>query len=445
MSGPPVQYADSSGVEIAYQVLGDGPLDLVWVAGAVTHLGVLWEHPGYRRFCEQLASFSRLILFDKRGMGLSERTRIGTLEERMDDVRAVMDAAGSERAALIGVSEGGPMSMLFAATYPERTQALLLIGAEVKEEKTDDWPWGEATTEEFESWMASVGERWGKGLIAPLYFPDDPDVEGLKRWFGKLQTAAMTPRDAVAFMRVGHDIDVRDVVPTVHVPTLIMHRVDDPVCHVENARYLAANVPGARYVELPGNLHIPWAGSGDEILAEVREFLTGVREAPEPNRVLATVLFTDIVGSSERATELGDRRWRGLLEAHHAAVRRELERFRGRELDTAGDGFLASFDGPARAIRSARAAVDAVRGIGLDIRAGVHTGECEVIGEKLAGIAVHIGARVAGQARPGEVLVSSTVRDLVAGSGLEFEDRGQTALKGIPGEWRLFALSGGAL
>jgi pimeloyl-ACP methyl ester carboxylesterase len=445
VSAPEVRYADGSGVEIAYQVLGEGPPDVVWVAGAITHLGVLWEHTGYRRFCEQLASFSRLILFDKRGMGLSERTRIGTLEERMDDVRAVMDAAGSERAALIGVSEGGPMSMLFAATYPERTQALLLIGAEVKEEKTDDWPWGEATTEEFESWMASVGERWGKGLIAPLYFPDDPDVEGLKRWFGKLQTAAMTPRDAVAFMRVGHDIDVRDVVPTVHVPTLIMHRVDDPVCHVENARYLAANVPGARYVELPGNLHIPWAGSGDEILAEVREFLTGVREAPEPNRVLATVLFTDIVGSSERATELGDQRWREVLEAHHAAVRRELERFRGRELDTAGDGFLASFDGPARAIRSARAAVDAVRGIGLDLRAGVHTGECEVIGEKLAGIAVHIGARVAGQARPGEVLVSSTVRDLVAGSGLEFEDRGQTALKGIPGEWRLFALSGGAL
>jgi pimeloyl-ACP methyl ester carboxylesterase len=443
MSGPPVRYADSSGVEIAYQVLGDGPLDLVFVAGAITHLDVLWEHPGYRRFCEELASFSRLILFDKRGMGLSERTRAGTLEERMDDVRAVMDAAGSERAALIGVSEGGPMSMLFAATYPERTEALLLIGAEVKEEKTDDWPWGEATTEEFESWMASIGERWGQGLGGPLLFPDDPDVEGIKQWFGKLQIAAMTPRDAVAFMRVGHAIDVRDVVPTVRVPTLIVHRVDDPVCHVENARFLAANIPGARYVELPGSLHIPWAGSGDEILAEIREFLTGVRESPESNRVLATVLFTDIVGSSERATELGDRRWRELLEAHHAAVRRELERFRGRELDTAGDGFLASFDGPARAIRSAHAAVNAVRDIGLDIRAGIHTGECEVIGDKLAGIAVHTGARVAGHARAGEVLVSSTVRDLVAGSGLEFEDRGQTPLKGIPGEWRLFALSGG--
>ena len=444
MSGPPVQYADSSGVEIAYQVLGDGPLDLIWVSGAFTHLGVFWEYPGYRRFCEQLASFSRLILFDKRGMGLSERKRVGTLEERMDDVRAVMDAAGSERAALIGVSEGGPMSMLFAATYPERTQALLLIGAEVKEEKTDDWPWGEATRDEFESSMASIGERWGKGLGAPVFFPGDPDPEWLRSWFGKLQSASMTPGDAVAFMRVGMAIDVRDVVPTVRVPTLIVHRVDDPICHIENARFLAANIKGARYVELPGSLHIPWAGTGgDEILAEVREFLTGVPEAPESNRVLATVLFTDIVGSSERATELGDARWRELLEAHHAAVRRELERFRGRELDTAGDGFLASFDGPARAIRTARAAVDAVRGIGLDIRAGVHTGECEVIGDKLAGIAVHIGARVAGQARPGEVLVSSTVRDLVAGSGLEFEDRGQTPLKGIPGEWRLFALSGG--
>jgi pimeloyl-ACP methyl ester carboxylesterase len=412
----------------------------VVIPGWASNVESYWTVPGIADFLSSLAEFARVIVLDRRGTGLSDPVvNPPTLEERMDDVRAVMDAAGSERAALIGVSEGGPMSMLFAATYPERTQALLLIGAEVKEEKTDDWPWGEATTEEFESWMTSVGERWGKGLIAPLYFPDDPNIDGLKRWFGKLQTAAMTPRDAVAFMRVGHDIDVRDVVPTVRVPTLIVHRVDDPICHVENARYLAANIPGARYVELPGSLHIPWAGGGDEILAEVREFLTGVREAPEPNRVLATVLFTDIVGSSERATELGDRRWRELLEAHHAAVRRELERFRGRELDTAGDGFLASFDGPARAIRSARSAVDAVRGIGLDIRAGVHTGECEVIGEKLAGIAVHIGARVAGQAGPGEVLVSSTVRDLVAGSGIAFEERGEHELKGVPGTWRLYA------
>jgi class 3 adenylate cyclase/dienelactone hydrolase len=438
----PVQYADSGGIEIAYQVLGAGPVDLVWVAGSLTHLDVMWEHPSYRHFCEQLASFSRLLLFDKRGMGLSERTRIGSLEERMDDMRAVMDAAGSERAALIGVSEGGPMSMLFAATYPERTEALLLIGGEVKEEKTDDWPWGEMTREEFESSIGSIGERWGKGLVAPLYFPDDPDPKELKRWFGKLQTASMTPRDAEAFIRVGMGIDVRDVAPTIRVPTLIVHRVDDPICHVENARFLAANMPAAKYVELPGKQHIPWAAGSSEILEEIREFLTGVREAPEPDRVLATVLFTDIVGSTERATELGDRRWRELLDAHHATVRRQLERFRGREIDTAGDGFLASFDGPARAIRCADAAIDAVRELGLDIRAGVHTGECELAGDKLAGIAVHIGARVAGQAGPGEVLVSSTVRDLVAGSGLEFEDRGAAALKGVAGEVRLYAVSG---
>jgi class 3 adenylate cyclase len=440
-SAPPVQYASSGEVDVAYQVLGDGPLDVVWVAGSVTHLDVMWEHPDYRRFCEQLASFSRLILFDKRGMGLSERTRVGTLEERMDDVRAVMDAVGSKKAALVGVSEGGPMSMLFAATYPDRTHALLLIGAEVKEEKTDDWPWGEGTREEFDEWVAALPARWGHALALDRFFPNDPDPEATRRWFARLQTSSMTPRDAIAFMSMAMEIDVRDVVPSVRVPTLIVHRVDDPICHVENARFLAANIRDAKYVELPGSLHIPWAGGGDEILGEIREFLTGVRESHEPDRVLATVLFTDIVGSTERATQLGDRRWRELLDAHHSAVRRQLERFRGREIDTAGDGFLASFDGPARAIRCAEASIEAVRGLGLDIRAGVHTGECEVSGSKLAGIAVHIGARVAGQAAPGEVLVSSTVRDLVAGSGLEFEDRGQASLKGVPGEWRLYRVN----
>ena len=443
MSAPPVRYADSGGVEIAYQVLGEGPPDLIWAAGSITHLGVMWEHPGYRRFCEQLASFTRLILFDKRGMGLSERVRVGTLEERMDDVRAVLDAAGSERAALAGVSEGGPLSMLFAATYPERTEALLLIGAEVKEETTDDWPWGEGTRAEHESWMEAIHDRWGKGLVASVYFPNDPDPEAMKEWFGRLQTAAMTPGDAIAFQSMAFEIDVRDVVPAVRVPTLIVHNVDDPICHVENARYLARRIPGARYVELGGNTHIPWAevAAADDILAEIREFLTGVREAPEPDRVLATVLFTDIVGSTERAAELGDRRWRDLLERHHGTIRRQLERFRGREIDTAGDGFLASFDGPARAIRCARASVGAVRGSGLEIRAGIHTGECEVVGDKLAGVAVHIGARVASKAGPGEVLVSGTVHDLVAGSGIVLEDRGSAELKGVPGEWRLYSVS----
>ena len=443
MNAPPTRYATSGEVEIAYRVLGEGPPDLVWIAGSITHLDVMWEHPAYRQFCEQLASFSRLILFDKRGMGLSERARVGTLEERMDDARAVMDAVGSERAALMGVSEGGPMSILFAATYPERTQALLLIGAEIKEETTDDWPWGENTREQFEETVRLIPERWGAGRAASVFFPDHPDPDGIRAWFGKLQTASMTPRDAEAFQRMAFDIDVRDVVPSVRVPTLVVHRVDDNICHIENGRYLAANIPDAHYVELPGATHIPWAEGSDEILAEIREFLTGVRESPEPDRVLATVLFTDVVGSTERATELGDRRWRELLERHHTAVRRELERFRGREIDTAGDGFLASFDGPARAIRCARSAIDAVRGVGLQIRAGIHTGECEIVGDKLAGIAVHIGARVAGHAQAGEVLVSGTVRDLVAGSGLEFEDRGSAPLKGVPGEWRLYALSAG--
>jgi class 3 adenylate cyclase len=442
-SPPPVRYAQSGEIDIAYQVLGEGPPDLIWAAGAMTHLGVMWEHPGYRRFCEQLASFSRLILFDKRGMGLSERVRVGTLEERMDDVRAVLDAAGSERAALAGVSEGGPMSMLFAATYPERTEALVLVGAEVKEETTDDWPWGESTRAEHEAWMEGLHDRWGEAVGSEHFFPNDPDPGGISEWFGRLKTASMTPRDAAAFMNMAFDIDVRDIAPAVRVPTLIVHTVGDLVCHVENARYLARQIPGAHYVELPGNVHIPWAeaATGDDILAEIREFLTGVREAPEPDRVLATVLFTDIVGSTERAAQLGDRRWRELLESHHATIRRQLERYRGREIDTAGDGFLASFDGPARAIRCARAAVAAVRGAGLEIRAGVHTGECELVGDKLAGVAVHIGARVASKAGPGEILVSGTVHDLVAGSGIELESRGSTKLKGVPGDWRLYRVS----
>jgi class 3 adenylate cyclase len=444
MSAPEIRYASSDGIDIAYMVVGDGPRDIVWVAGAITNLRLMWELPEFRRFCEQLASFSRLILFDKRGMGLSDRVEVGTLEERMDDVRAVMDAAGSERASLLGVSEGGPMSILFAATYPERTDALLLAGAEVKEETTDDWPWGEGTRDEFEASMTQIYDRWGKGGIVDYIWPTRAGDPRLIEWGGRLQVEAMTPRTAEKFMRMAFEIDVRDVIPTVNVPTLIVHRTGDAVCHVENARYLAKHVRGARYVELPGSDHIPWGeDGGEDVIAEVREFLTGVREAAEPDRVLATVLFTDVVGSTQQATELGDRRWRDLLELHHERIRKELERFRGRELDTAGDGFLASFDGPVRAIRCARAAQDSVRDLGLQLRAGVHTGECEVLDGKLSGIAVHIGARVASKAQADEVLVSGTVHDLVAGSGIEFDDRGTAELKGVPGEWRLFAVSSG--
>jgi pimeloyl-ACP methyl ester carboxylesterase len=445
-TAPEIRYAQNGDVHIAYQVLGQGPPDLVLVDGFVTHLGAMWADPVRRRFCERLASFSRLILFDKRGMGLSDHVPFGTLEERMDDVRAVMDAVGSEQAALFGQSEGGPMSILFAATYPERTLALLLVGAEVKEETTDDWPWGESTREEFEESMRGVPARWGtlaqaERAVATRNPSAMGDESATEAWRRRLVESA-SPGDAIAFMRIAFEIDVRDVIPSVRAPTLVVHARGDRVCVVENGRYLAANIPGARYVELDSDDHIPWYADADAVAGEIQEFLTGVREPAEPERVLATVLFTDIVGSTERASELGDRRWRDLLQLHHERIRAELARFRGREIDTAGDGFLAAFDGPARAIRCACAAIDAVDELGVRIRAGVHTGECEVFGDALSGIAVHIGARVAGQAQPGEVLVSNTVKDLVAGSGIVFEDRGMAVLKGVPGEWRLYVVRG---
>ena len=442
MSAAAIHYAESGDIHIAYQVVGDGPLDLVYVMGAITNLNVLWEDPEYRRFCERLASFSRLILFDKRGMGLSDRVRAGTLEERMDDVRAILDAVGSKSAALMGGSEGGPMSILFAATYPERTRALVLCGAEVKEETTDDWPWGESTREEFEEAMDidRVVERWGKGGGIDHFAPSRAGDERLRQLAGRMQVESASPHDAVAFMRMAFEIDIRDIVPSVKAPTLILHRTDDKVCHVENARWLARNVEGSRYVELAGADHLPWI-DGEDILDEIQEFLTGVREPAEPERMLATVLFTDIVGSTDRAHELGDRRWRDLLERHNDLVRRDLERFRGVEIDTAGDGFFATFDGPARAIRCARSIVENVRSVGLDVRSGLHTGECELSAGSVRGIAVHTGARVASLAAPGEVLVSSTVKDLVAGSGIDFTDRGVHELKGIPGEWRLYAVT----
>ena len=443
-TAPEIRYAPNGDVHIAYQVLGEGPPDLVLVDGFLTHLGAMWSDPARRRFCERLASFSRLILFDKRGMGLSDHVPFGTLEDRMDDVRAVMDAVGSERAALFGQSEGGPMSIVFAATYPERTVALLLVGAEVKEETTDDWPWGENTREAFEESMRGLPARWGTPEQAERSVANRSpsalgDKSAAEAWRRRLVEAA-SPGDAIAFMRIAFELDVRDVIPSVRAPTLVVHARGDRVCVVENGRYLAEHIPGARYVEFESEDHLPWYADTELVAGEIQEFLTGVREPAEPERVLTTVLFTDIVGSTEQASELGDRRWRDLLHLHHERIRAELERFRGREIDTAGDGFFAAFDGPARAIRCACAAVDAVEELGLGIRAGVHTGECEVRGDTLSGIAVHIGARVAGQARSGEVLVSSTVKDLVAGSGILLEDRGTAVLKGVPGEWRLFVV-----
>lgn len=437
---PAISYARSGDVHVAYQVVGEGPVDIVFVEGSITNRHLQWEAPLYRRFVERVGSFARVILFDKRGMGLSDRVQAGTLEERMDDVRAVMDAVGSERAALIGESEGGPLSMLFAAAHPERTLALILAGAEVKEEITEDWPWGESTREAFEESMTTLAERWSRAPSSlRILLSSSGDDPQLLEWYARLKVQSASPAAAEVFLRMAHDIDVRDVAPAIRVPTLILHSTGDQVCHVENGRFLARTIPGARFVELPGSDHVMYGELADLALAEIREFLTGVREGPEPERVLATVLFTDLVGSTERARELGDRRWRDLLERHHEAVRSQLTRFSGREIDTAGDGFLAAFDGPARAIRCAQAIVSAVDAIGLAVRAGVHTGECEVLGEKLAGLAVHVGARVAAQAGPGQVLVSSTVRDLIAGSGIELEDRGLYALKGIDEERRLYA------
>jgi pimeloyl-ACP methyl ester carboxylesterase len=341
-----IRFARSGDIDVAYRVVGDGPVDLVYAEGSVTHLEVYWELPQFRRYCERLAEFTRVILFDKRGMGMSDRVPgATTLEERMDDIRAIMDAVGSERAAVMGESEGGPLAMLFAAAHPERTVGLILQGAEVRERTDDDWPWGESTEEEFEADMATLGERWGNGLSMDFVAPSVAGQEWARAWRGRVQTNACPPAAAEAFMRMAFDIDVRHVVPAINVPTLIVHAAGDQVCHVENARFLARAIPGARYVELPGGDHVPWFDP-DETIAEIREFLTGTREARTPNRMLATVLFTDLVGSTARAAELGDRRWRDLVEQHHAAVRRELGRFDGSEMDTAGDGFFATFDGP---------------------------------------------------------------------------------------------------
>jgi pimeloyl-ACP methyl ester carboxylesterase len=436
-----VRFARSGDVDIAYRIVGDGPIDLVYAQGFITHLEVNWELPQFRRYCERLAEFTRLILFDKRGMGMSDRVPgTTTLEERMDDIRAIMDAVGSERAAVMGESEGAPLAMLFAAAHPERTVALILQGGEVRERTDEAWPWGESTEEAFETSMATLPERWGKAGTMVHRVPSAGDPEWLRAWWNRMLVNASTPAAAEAFMRMAFEIDVRHVVPAINVPTLVLHARDDQVCHVENARFLARTIRGARSVERPGGDHLPWF-EPDDTIAEIREFLTGRREAGSSDRVLATVLFTDLVGSTESAAELGDRRWRDLLEQHHAAVRRELARFDGREIDTAGDGFFATFDGPARAIRCAQAIVGAVRPLGLELRAGLHTGEVERTDGKVAGIAVNIGARVAARADAGEVLVSGTVKDLVAGSGLEFQDRGIAALKGIPGEWRLFAVA----
>ena len=449
MERPETRYARSGDVSIAYQVVGDGPHDLVLVPGFISNVEYGWEEPGLAAFYRELASFSRLILFDKRGTGLSDRVAgVPTLETRMDDVRAILDAVGSECAALIGYSEGASMSALFAATYPERTSALIMYGSFLA------WDWmadGRFPTrhESARRAIAEIEERWGDpGYCDELLENDAPSKLGdeeFRRWYATRLRLSASPRAAADLQRMNIETDTRDVVSSIHVPSLILHRTGDRNVDVKNARYAAAHIPGARYVEMPGDDHLPWVGDSARIVMEVREFVAHSWETGRPDplreRVLATVMFTDIVDGTARAVELGDARWRDLIAEHHARVRSELARFSGSEIDTAGDGFFASFDGPARAIRCACAIRESVRQLGIEIRVGLHTGECEKIDGKVGGIAVITGARIAGCAGANDVLVSATLRDLVAGSGLQFDDRGMHELKGLPDARHLFAVA----
>ena len=437
---PSTHYVKSDDVHIAYQVIGEGPFDLLFVPGFVSNVETIWQSPEQSAFFRRLASFSRLILFDKRGTGMSDRSsQIFTLEQRMHDVQAILDAVGSKRAALFGISEGGPMSLLYTATYPDRTSALVLYGSYAKRSWSPDYPFG-WKDEQWQSVLDDIEHNWGSpqslniAMRAPSIAGDPHTAERIASYY----RASASPGAAGAILKMNREIDVRIVLPATRVPTLILHRTAEHVIDVEHARYMAHHIPGAKLVELPGEDHQPWLGDRDTVLNEVEKFLTGKHQVLEPERVLATVLFADIEGSTERVAALGDHSWRELLEAFYAKVREVLKQYRGREINTLGDGFLAAFDGPARAIRCAGAIRDAVRSLNLEVRCGLHTGECEVVGNDLAGIAVHTGARVAGLAAPGEVLVSQTVRDLVAGSGLSFEDRGIHSLKGVPNEWRLF-------
>ena len=432
-----IRYARSGDVNIAYQVTGEGAFDLVLVSGFVSHLDNDWQHPASVRLLERLGSFARLIRFDKRGTGLSDRAvGLPDFETRIDDVRAVMDAADSDRAALFGYSEGGPLSVLFAATYPQRVRALALYGTYAKRTGPDsDYPWCE-TAEQRADYAAAIEREWG--VEADLTRMAPSADESFARWWMARARAAASPGSARDLVVMNSQADIRDVLPAVQAPTLVIHRVGDRDARVEEGRYIAAHVPRARFVELPGDTHVPF-WEPDDVVDEVEEFLTGVRPTRVGDRVLATMLFTDLVGSTERLGTLGDRAWAELLGRHHQLVRRELERFGGEEIDTAGDGFLVLFDGPARAIRCALAIRDGLTELGLEVRAGVHTGEVErPRGGEPRGISVHIGARVAAAGSAGEVLVSATTRDLVAGSGLAFADRGEVELKGI-GARRLYA------
>lgn len=438
---PETQYARSGDVNIAYQVIGDAPLDLVFVMGWVSHMEYFWREPSFARFLKRLSSFSRLILFDKRGTGLSDRVpnhELPTLEQRMDDVRAVMEAVGSERAALVGVSEGGPMCSLFAATYPEKTLALVMIGTYAKRIRDDDYPWA-PTTEQRQHFFEEMRATWGGPVGLEERAPSVANDPQFRDWWATYLRMGASPGAALALTQMNAEIDVRQVLPSIRVPSLVIHRTEDLCLKVEEGRYVADQIPGARYVEFPGRDHLPFVGDQDAILDEVEEFLTGVRHGMEPDTVLATVLFTKIVDRENYKEKMGSDRWEDLLRRLKNQIAKEIHWFRGREIDMVGDRPLAIFDGPARAIKCANAISEYASRLGIELRSGLHTGECELIDGKVGGMATQIGMCVADEAQGGEVLVSSTVKDLVAGSGIEFEEKGMRNLCDV-GEWRLFSV-----
>jgi class 3 adenylate cyclase len=437
-----IAYAKSRGLNVAYSLAGDGPIDLVLAPGFVSHLEAGFELPAIERAVRRLTRFARVISFDKPGTGLSDPIDgPQTLEHRMEDLMAVLDDAGAERAALFGISEGAPMSALFAATHADRTRALIMYGSYARGSAADDYPWA-PEWDQVEAAAQMIDAEWGKGLWLDVYAPSVAADPEFARWWSHYQRVAASPAMAKAVVRLAAEIDIRHVLPAISAPTLVLHRSGDFLWPVEGARFVAESIPGARLVELAGADHFPFAGDVELLLDEVESFLTGTRYASEPDRRLLTVLFTDIVESTEQLAVLGDRRWRGLLERHDALIRGELKRHGGREIKTTGDGFLATFEGPARAIECAQAIVAGAGSLGIEIRAGVHTGECEVVGDDVAGMAVHIGARVGALARSGEVWVSGTVKDLVVGSGIEFSERGTRELKGVPGEWPIYRVEG---
>ena len=438
---PETRYAKSGDLSIAYQVVGDGPFDLLLAPGFVSHVEALWEYPDAARGFERLASFSRLIVFDKREQGLSDRVgRPPTLEEMVDDMVAVLDAAGSKRAAVFGVSEGGAMALMFAATHADRCTHLVIWGGYARMTRAPDNPDG-IPAESMMRWGERLHRDWGGPVALDVFAPSRMGDAEAERWWAHLLRTGTSPRSAAELIELYGEIDARHALPLVSAPTLILHRAEDRVVPAQLGRYIADHIAQARYVEMPGADHLMWTQDYDAILDEVEEFLTGTRRAQPPQRVLATVMFTDIVDSTAHAARLGDRHWRELLDRHDAAIGRAVERFQGRLIQTTGDGVLATFDGPARAIQCASRINEEMRGLGLEVRAGLHAGECELRNGNVGGMAVHIGARVAARAAAGEVLVSSTVKDLVVGSGIGFEDRGEAELKGVPGHWHLYAVS----